>query len=118
MYSLEKSKITINAYITSFNHYVEYLDDAHIHHEFHKIRTKRVVSQPINDFLTTEEIKRIIEAPVTYYRDAEYLKPMYDAFFLFLALTGCRVSEAINLESKGGLACKRICMDSREKEWA
>jgi integrase len=52
------------------------------------------------DILTTDEIRAIAECPVEYQRDADYQAIRNRAFIYFIAMTGCRVSEAIMLEWK------------------
>lgn len=52
------------------------------------------------DVLTSEEIIKIAECKIEYKRDKEYQEKRNKALIYFVAMTGCRINEALNLTWK------------------
>lgn len=86
----------INNLINSLNHYWSYLGNKE---GFNKYRLK--VPRKINPVLTTEEVEAIIETRPHRSRDNKYyvdIDKCYDILFEFLATSGCRINEALQIK--------------------
>lgn len=100
---------SINGIIVAFHHFIDYLRYNNIFCPFKKIKTRRHNPSPVKDFLTPSQIKQIVEAHVPYSTATSYLNEVYGTFWLFLALTGARVSEAMNLRVSDVSYSEKFC---------
>jgi integrase/recombinase XerD len=109
---LERNKNTVNMYLGAWRHYINYLTYKGITHGFKPIpfykKTKRVIN-----VLTPEEIDLIfaVKLPPRKYRGRLTTRHDYVTMSIvrFLALTGCRVNEALSLRKKDVNLAKNEC---------
>lgn len=94
------SASAINSLIVAWNHYVAYLQYGDFPCPYKPVGTMRSKAGPARTFMTPEQMRSIAELHVDYTQRSEYLNQVYRALFMFYALTGARVSEAINLKVK------------------
>lgn len=52
---------------------------------------------PSKEILSPEEIEKLAEVEIKYYRDSKNINLRYKALIYFMGTTGCRISEALNL---------------------
>lgn len=94
------SPSSINSLIVAWNHYVNYLNYGDFPCPYKLVGTMRSKASPARTFMTPEQMRSIAELHVGYTQNRDYLNQLYRALFMFYALTGSRVSEAINLKVK------------------
>jgi len=105
------SKGTLNTYIAIAKHYDKFTgkneltDLKYFHQETH-------FTEP----LTPEEIKEIAECDRDYHRKKKYLNRFYRTLIYFLALTGCRINEALYLKHQDLLETSAIFRDTKNGE--
>ncbi len=95
---------SLNTYCFAFRHFVEYCKDRGLPFDFFDgfKSFKKTKSQIV--IFTQEEIEKIINTPLTYGRqygkDMSFLDFRNRTMVMFLAYTGCRYSEASELQVK------------------
>lgn len=94
------SPSSINSLVIAWNHYVAYLSYANMPNPYKPIGTMRAKVSPARTFMTPVQMRSLAELKVVYSKNSEYLNQVYRALFMFYALTGARVSEAISLKVK------------------
>lgn len=93
----EMSPSSINSLIIAWNHYVAYLHYYNFPCPYRPLETRKRKAPPARTFLTPEQMRSIAELWVDYHQHRDHLNKVYRALFMFYALTGARVSEAINM---------------------
>lgn len=93
---------SLNTYRFMFRHLVAYCRDRGIPSDFFEGFKSLKKTKPDIVIFTHEEIERILNTSLTYGRqygkDCSFLDFRYRTLTMFLAYTGCRYSEAANLE--------------------
>lgn len=83
----------INKFVALAKHYAVFINtDSFDTFTYFKQEKKAV------DPLTPDEIHRIISVPVTYAKEHDYLSQLWPTLIRFLATTGCRLGEALDLK--------------------
>lgn len=106
---------SVNSLIVAWNHYVAYLKYVDLPCPYKPVSTVKMKASPARTFLTPEQMRSIAELYVDYNQNREYLNQIYRALFMFYALTGARVSEAINLKVKDVSLATRSCWFTHTK---
>jgi len=96
----EMSPSSVNSIIIAWNHYVAYLHYYNFPCPYKPIETKKRKAGPARTFLTAEQMRAIAELHIEYTQNRHHLNHLWRALFMFYALTGARVSEAINMKVK------------------
>jgi integrase len=95
---------TLNTYHFMFRHLVSYCRDRGLPSDFFNGFKSFRKTKPDIIIFTQEEIEKIINTPLTYgkfyNKDCSFLDFRYRTMTMFLAFTGCRYSEAAELEVK------------------
>ena len=95
---------SLNTYHTVFCHIREYCKDRGLAHDFYEGFKSYKKTKPDIIIFTQEEIEKILNTSLTYGnfrgKDTSFLDFRYRTMTMFLAYTGCRYSEAADLQLK------------------
>lgn len=87
------SKGSVNNFIALGKNYDRFLGTNELHDFRYFKQAKKIIPT-----LSPEEIKKLAMVNVKYLRRRKYLNQLYKNLILFLATTGCRIEEALNLK--------------------